>query len=70
MSPEYDELRSQVQQLSDIKSMWSEMKRDSDELHSHILPEILSTLQGLKAENVTLKQEIQQIATSRETPPR
>ncbi|KAL0177743.1 hypothetical protein M9458_026637, partial [Cirrhinus mrigala] len=43
---------------------------DSDELHSHILPEILSVLQGLKAENATLKQEIQQISTSIETPRR
>lgn len=61
MPPEKEELHFQAQQLSDIKSMWREMKRDSDKLHSHILPEILSALQGLKAENAELKQEIQQI---------
>ncbi|KAL0194587.1 hypothetical protein M9458_008159, partial [Cirrhinus mrigala] len=58
------------QQLSDLKSMWTEMKRDNEELHSHILPEILSALQGLKAENALLKQEIQQISSSVETPRR
>lgn len=68
MPREKKELHFQAQQLSDIKFMWREMKRDSDELHSHILPEILSALQGLKAENAELKQEIQQIATGRETP--
>ncbi|KAI2646188.1 CD48 antigen [Labeo rohita] len=31
---EDDELRLQAQQLSDIKSMWTEIKRDSNELHS------------------------------------
>ncbi len=67
---EDDELHLQAQQLSDIKSMWTEMKRDSDELRSHILPEILSALRGLKAENATLKQEIQQITTGIETPHR
>lgn len=65
---EDDELHLQSQQLSDIKSMWTEMKRDSDELHSQIQPEILSALRGLKAENSTLKQEIQQITTGIETP--
>ncbi|KAL1258161.1 hypothetical protein QQF64_011405 [Cirrhinus molitorella] len=64
------ELHLQAKQLSDIKSMWTEMKRDSDELRSHILPEILSALRGLKAENDTLKQEIQQISTGIETPHR
>lgn len=68
MLPDQEELHFQAQQLSDIKSMWHKMKRDSDEFHSHILPEILSALQGLKAENAELKQEIQQIATGRETP--
>ncbi len=50
---EEDELHLPAQHLSDIKSMWTEMKRDSDELRSHILPEILSALRGLKAENAT-----------------
>ncbi|KAL0171405.1 hypothetical protein M9458_031716, partial [Cirrhinus mrigala] len=70
VSPEYDERHLQVQQLSDLKSMWIEMKRDNEELHSHILPEILSALQGLKAENASLKQEIQQFSSSVETPRR
>jgi len=69
VAPEYNEPR-QDQHLFDIKAMWTEMKRDSNELRSHILPEILSTLRGLQVENVTLKQEIQQIATERVTPGR
>ncbi len=70
VSPEPRERYLQVQQLSDIKSMWFEIKKDNDELRSHILPEILSTLQGLKAENASLKQEIQKFSNSFETPRR
>ncbi len=68
VSPEPRERYLQVQQLSDMKSMWFEIKKDNDELRSHILPEILSTLQGIKAENASLKQEIQKFSTSFETP--
>ncbi|NP_001410306.1 uncharacterized LOC100150025 [Danio rerio] len=67
-SPGYDKQHFQVQQTSDIKSMCMQMKRDNDELRSSILPEILSALQGLKAENATLRQEIQQRSPSIQTP--
>ncbi len=70
VSPKPGERYLQVQQFSDIKSMWFEMKKDNDELRSHILPEILSMLQGLKAENASLKQEIQKFISSFETPRR
>ncbi|XP_065099626.1 uncharacterized protein [Paramisgurnus dabryanus] len=63
-----DDEHLQSQQLSEIKSMWAEMKRGNDELHSHILPGILSALQGLKTENSNIRQEIQQLATRAEAP--
>lgn len=52
--------------LQDRQPTWKEMQRDNDELRSCIqhLPEILTALQGLKAENAIMKREIQQLATS------
>ncbi|RXN38437.1 hypothetical protein ROHU_001105 [Labeo rohita] len=47
-----------------------DLQRENDELRSCIrqLPEILSALQGLKAENAIMKREIQQLATTVATP--
>ncbi|XP_067265288.1 uncharacterized protein [Chanodichthys erythropterus] len=52
--------------LQDRQPTWKEMQRENDELRSCIqhLPEILTALQGLKAENAIMKREIQQLATS------
>ncbi len=62
---EEEELHPQVQQ-----STWEEMQMENDELCSCIrqLPEILSALQGLKAENAFMKREIQHLATNVATP--
>lgn len=62
---EEEELHPQARQ-----STWEEMQRENDELRSCIrqLPEILSALQGLKAENAFMKREIQHLATTVATP--
>lgn len=54
------------EELQNRPSPWKEMQRENDELRSCIqhLPEILSALQGLKAENAIMKREIQQLATN------
>ncbi|XP_026115567.1 uncharacterized protein LOC113094113 [Carassius auratus] len=48
------------------QSAWEDLQKENDDLRSCIqqLPEILSALQGLKAENAFMKREIQQLATT------
>ncbi|RXN14040.1 hypothetical protein ROHU_028875 [Labeo rohita] len=61
---------SELVLLDEWRDTRGDLQRENDELRSCIrqLPEILSALQGLKAENAVMKREIQQLATTVATP--
>lgn len=54
---ENEELRTHLNQLPQLKSLWSEMPRENEQLRSHVqyVPDIMAMLQNLTQENAALK---------------